>query len=171
MPLWKGLRYEDPVRLPPVPVPAQARREDPAVQYHPAPCRRSRRDRLLTRTLGRGGAGRRGDRALLRALRDGAGERAGAGGAYGGAGPHARALVDGVFLLPRARASGPQASCRRAFRSCVRSLLVGRAVRRGRRGRSEDTRLRRHGLPEVARVRALQTIPTLPWVSLRGPQA
>ena len=44
------------------------------------------------------------------------------------------------------------------LRPDLRALLVGRAVRRERPRHAQDPRLRRHGLAEVARVRALQAL-------------
>ena len=61
---------EDPVRLPPLPVSAEARRQDPAVQHDPAPARVARGDGRVARALGRGSEGRRGaSRRIARTTR------------------------------------------------------------------------------------------------------
>ena len=120
---------------------------------------RQRGHGLLARPLERGGARGRGNRSVLRALRDGARPRAGAGAADGGAAADAGAVVDGLLLFGPARAPHPRAARGRTLRPRLRPLLVGRAVRQPTcaarpRSSTSATWIRRSGSSTLATSRS-----------------
>ena len=107
----------------------------------------------------RGGARGRGNRSVLRALRDGARPRTGAGAANGGAAADAGTVLDGVLLFGPARAPHPCAAGGRTLRPRLRPLLVGRALRRrparhARRSSTSATWIRRSGSSTLATSRS-----------------
>ena len=153
--------HEDSLRLPPLPLPAQARREDPAVQHDQAPRRRSHEVTVasLARSRGRGARRRRASRRTAPSSTWRRVERPGAGARMVATLPTPITVVDRATSIPPRSARTIRRLLReRTLRPDLRPLLVGRAVRGARARRAEDPRLRRHGLAEVARVRALQAV-------------
>ncbi len=156
--------------MPPFSVSAEARRENPAVQHDPASVGQPRSQRGIAGALRGRGQGGRGSRALLRRVCDGAGRQPGAGRPDDRTAADAHPVVDGVLLFAAACARHSGHACTQAIRPHLRPLLVGGAVCGGCAGHAENPGLRRHGLAEVARIRAIQAVSPVARLSAGGAQ-
>ena len=149
---WPRRRHEDPLRLPSLSVPAEARRQDPAVQHDPAPRAVARGRGVLARAFGRGGRARR--RASRRTAASSTSAQVDDRVQTAAHGRDAADAVHGVgVVLPQpAAGSARSAGCWReqTLRPDLRALLVGGALRAStcatcRRSSTSATWTRRSG--------------------------